>query len=287
MSNYKHRGYNQKKRRNEEENTSDSVTGASSDILQMFKTFQIELDAKHDKHERLVKKSRDVTIESKRIIFLLHRVTSSGDNEEILQEAEKRLSALLKTSLSEIALELNKREVYQYLRAFTAGLQEFVEAVSFYHYLRNGNLISLEEVYGPVFSVHAIEVIATDSEKDKEDIRPHLGLCDMLTPVDYVLGICDLTGELMRKCINSVGTGDIDEPFKLSVILQSIYEALMVCGNHSKELKRKLFTLKCSLQKVENACYAIKIRGTETPKHMLADFFSTEDDFKEPEACDI
>lgn len=133
----------------------------------------------------------------------------------------------------------------------------------------------------------SVQAVDTDCEKNKEDIRPHLGLCDMLTPVDYVLGICDLTGELMRKCINSVGTGDIEEPFKLSLILQSIYEALMVCGNHSKELKRKLFTLKCSLQKVENACYAIKIRGTETPKHMLADFFSTEDDFKEPEACDI
>lgn len=37
--------------------------------------FQQELDTKHDKYERLVKISRDVTIESKRTIFLLHRVT--------------------------------------------------------------------------------------------------------------------------------------------------------------------------------------------------------------------
>jgi len=33
-----------------------------------------ELDAKHDKHERIVKLSRDVTVESKRTIFLLHRI---------------------------------------------------------------------------------------------------------------------------------------------------------------------------------------------------------------------
>lgn len=37
--------------------------------------FQQELDTKHDKYERLVKISRDITIESKRTIFLLHRVT--------------------------------------------------------------------------------------------------------------------------------------------------------------------------------------------------------------------
>ena len=32
------------------------------------------LDARHDKHERIVKFSRDITIESKRAIFLLHRI---------------------------------------------------------------------------------------------------------------------------------------------------------------------------------------------------------------------
>ena len=41
----------------------------------VFRQYQIELDRKHDKHERLVKLSRDVTIESKRIIFLLQRLT--------------------------------------------------------------------------------------------------------------------------------------------------------------------------------------------------------------------
>lgn len=35
--------------------------------------FQLELDTRHDKYERLVKLSRDITIESKRTIFLLHR----------------------------------------------------------------------------------------------------------------------------------------------------------------------------------------------------------------------
>ena len=33
------------------------------------------LDLKHDKQERIVKLSRDITAESKKIIFLLHRIT--------------------------------------------------------------------------------------------------------------------------------------------------------------------------------------------------------------------
>lgn len=121
----------------------------------------------------------------------------------------------------------------------------------------------------------------------KESIKAELPLSDLLTPLDYVLGIADLTGELMRKCINSVGIGDMEEPFKLCTLLQNTYDGLLVCSGYSRELNRKLYTFKCSLRKVENACYAIKIRGTEIPKHMLADFFSAEDEYKESVECDL
>jgi predicted translin family RNA/ssDNA-binding protein len=36
------------------------------------------LDARHDQHERIFKLSRDITIESKRAIFLLHRIQGSA-----------------------------------------------------------------------------------------------------------------------------------------------------------------------------------------------------------------
>lgn len=44
-----------------------------SPVAQAFLQYKTQLDTKHDKHEALVKISRDVTIESKRIIFHLHR----------------------------------------------------------------------------------------------------------------------------------------------------------------------------------------------------------------------
>ncbi|CAB1338704.1 unnamed protein product [Coregonus sp. 'balchen'] len=80
--------------------------------------FQQDLDTKHDKHERLVKLSRDITIESKRTIFLLHRVTSVPDVEEVLNEADLKLDGVrLKIRL--IAEELRGEDLYQYHRAFT------------------------------------------------------------------------------------------------------------------------------------------------------------------------
>ena len=46
-----------------------------SPVIKLFRGYQHQLDKKHDKHERVVKLSRDITIESKRVIFLLHRIS--------------------------------------------------------------------------------------------------------------------------------------------------------------------------------------------------------------------
>ncbi|KAG8979854.1 hypothetical protein FRB90_007870, partial [Tulasnella sp. 427] len=44
-----------------------------------FESFRDELDQHHDRRERLIKTSRDVTILSKKIIFSLHRLLTDGD----------------------------------------------------------------------------------------------------------------------------------------------------------------------------------------------------------------
>lgn len=41
-------------------------------VTKAFRGYAQELDDKHDRYERILKQSRDVTIESKRLIFLLH-----------------------------------------------------------------------------------------------------------------------------------------------------------------------------------------------------------------------
>lgn len=45
-----------------------------SDVVKLFKQYATKLDDKQDRYERIVHISRDITIESKRVIFLLHQV---------------------------------------------------------------------------------------------------------------------------------------------------------------------------------------------------------------------
>ena len=64
-------------------------------VQKMFGEISVYLDSRHDKKERIVKLSRDITIESKRIIFCLHRIKNEDDtNKDSIIEAEKRLADL-------------------------------------------------------------------------------------------------------------------------------------------------------------------------------------------------
>ncbi|XP_020777013.1 translin-associated protein X [Boleophthalmus pectinirostris] len=260
---------------------SDANVNVSSPIIAAFKVFQQELDTKHDKYERLVKISRDITIESKRTIFLLHRVTSVPDVEGILSEADVKLD-LVRQKIGLIADELRGEDIYQFHRAFTPGIQEYVEAVSFQHFIRHRSLISLEEINARLVFMRA------EKENVKVPVEAAPGgthvLTFQVTPSDYLLGVADLTGELMRLCISSVGNGDIDTPFQLSQFLRQIHDGFSYIGNTGPyEVSKKLHTLRQSLGKVEDACYTLRVRGSEIPKHMLADVFTSRNTIMDPE----
>lgn len=63
----------------------------------------------------------------------------------------------------------------------------------------------------------------------------------------------------MRMYINSVGDGDIDTPFEVSQFLCQVYDGFSFIDYAGPyEVSKKLYNLKQSLAKVENACYTLK-----------------------------
>lgn len=276
-------GYNKQKRDEERKNVD-----FNSPIIQAFSTFQKELDEKHDRYERLVKLSRDITIESKRIIFLLHRITGDADKDDITREAFERLSTIQSLHLSKIAEELVSQDISQFLHAFTAGLQEYIEAVAFYVYVKEARLVTkseMEERYlqlkrssatekGDPMSEDTADSADTTESEDKQKVETSCGepLSFEIPPLEFVLGLADFTGELMRLCINSIGNGDLELPFEAVDFLRKVYDGFQLIGNQAgRELTRKVRTLRQSLWKVENVCYTLQVRGSEIPKHMLLD----------------
>lgn len=247
-----------------------------SRFMEIFQNYREELDAKHDKHERLVKLSRDCTIHSKRTIFLLHRFTSETKKDEILLEADEKFKEILEI-LKLIADELVGEDPDKYRSAYSPGVQEFVEAITYYMFLKSGKLISLEETRKYLtFQMEAKEQATDNAEEAKGDSDKEMEVEDSelilpLDPLDYVLGVADLTGELMRMCINAVGSGNLQElPFEILPFVRAVHCGFQSLRPVTREIPRKLFVLRSSLAKIEQVCYTLKVRGSEIPKHMLA-----------------
>jgi hypothetical protein len=45
---------------------------------------------------------------------------------------------------------------------------------------------------------------------------------ESLSVVDYLLGLADFTGELMRSCLNAVADGNTTYPFEVAPVLRSL-----------------------------------------------------------------
>uniref|UniRef100_A0A2C9JER1 Translin-associated protein X n=1 Tax=Biomphalaria glabrata TaxID=6526 RepID=A0A2C9JER1_BIOGL len=143
----------------------DSSLSKDSPIFKAFNIFREELDNRNNRHERIVKISRDITIESKRIIFLLQRVTGSEESEKVFAEAKDKILDLNRTKFLELAHELHGQDPYQFVRAYSPGLQEYIEAVTFYHYLHSEELIGLERIQADlIYLVKAQDAPGLSSE---------------------------------------------------------------------------------------------------------------------------
>ncbi|XP_071443944.1 translin-associated protein X isoform X2 [Hetaerina americana] len=262
-----------------------------SPVLRSFRVYAQELDRKHDKYERLVKISRDITIESKRIIFLLHSADKESKKAAALSEAEARLANLISTHFKNIAKELEGEDPYQFVRAYYPALQEYVEATTFYQYLMDSTLCHWKDIQKKlIYSVTAEKKCDEDAEGEELTVEGDLTLKEaelvaLLPPIDYVMGVADLTGELMRKCINSLGSGDISICHQTCSFVREIYRGFLgveysSCGY----LGSKLNVLRASLGKMESSCYELTVRGTEIPTHLLAETITRKaigDDFND------
>ncbi|KAH6615444.1 Translin family-domain-containing protein [Chaetomium sp. MPI-SDFR-AT-0129] len=266
----------------------------------MFESLREELDQHHDRRERIVKASRDITSLSKKIIFSLQRVRKIESQlpNNIQSEVDSRLADISKL-LASIAPEIQGINRYRYSRSLMC-LEELVEALTFAHYLRTQALIGHAELdptiedltrKGAVISEDEPMADAGDPAGNAEkDEPPAVNVPTVtLTQDDYLYGVFDLTGEMMRFATTSTaltGTmasgqtgkdGGDDEPRTIVQDMHELgtfFEMLPVGPGNKFQWEKKLEVTRQSVQKVERLGYDRVIRGSERPKGWIPDLSS-------------
>ncbi|OSX67791.1 hypothetical protein POSPLADRAFT_1129470 [Postia placenta MAD-698-R-SB12] len=231
-------------------------------IVNVFDTFRDELDDYHDRRERLIKSSRDVTNLSKKVIFLLHRMMTEDASESDDHALSMRAVSRAKEKLRDIQKlfagmreEVAGDKFWRYQRNVSPGLQEYIEALSFARYLEFRTLISYDEVQKTI---------------SDEDGKPYFPL-----PMeDYLLGLADLTGELMRYAISSISRrGGRSKASEVCVFVRGLTIDFEVFVPSFRELRKKQQVTSQSLEKIEDVAYAIAVRSSEydLPPELLDD----------------
>ncbi|PVH95873.1 Translin [Periconia macrospinosa] len=259
---------------------------ATSPFMPMFENFRKELDEHHDRRERIIKASRDITAASKKIIFTLQRVRKLGlPVPQFVVKGNAQYWETIEKQYQSISADVQGLNAYRYGNNITGGNQEFMEALSFQHYLENQTLVSYEEAKSKIASMSGA------------------GGAVLLTPEDYVLGIFDMVGELMRFSITTMATNgklptgesktaesgkqkshedemDVDqeprvadgtgEPRNVLSDLRALRLQLEMFepsgGRFETDVRKKADVMRECVDKVEKALYGLTVRGTERPK---------------------
>ncbi len=182
-----------------------------------FAKLRKEVKGYDSERERLIKKSRDVLKLSKRVIYAVHR-DEMGEAGRLMKEMERE-----KKELNKIA---RHSQGLLFEGSYKVAIQEYVEAVLYYHFVREGRLV------------------------------------DVNVPVDYfVLGLADLPGELVRKAVFLAGKGKVEAVVRIKELVDEVYGELLKFDFRNNEIRRKVDAVKYDLRKLEDLVLDLKLKG--------------------------
>ena len=175
-----------------------------------------------DEMHNLDLKREEVIQTSRHIINLSKQIIYAAQRNDMKDAASsvKEIEKLVK--------KLRKVNINTDTSINSVAFQEYVEAISFYEFAKN----------------------------KKIPTRASLGV----SAEDYLSGLCDLTGELVRKAVYDVIHKKFDEAAKIKELVHDIYGEFLKLHLRNGELRKKSDAIKWNLKKLEEVMYDISMK---------------------------
>ncbi|MEM4336973.1 MAG: hypothetical protein QXG86_03135 [Candidatus Woesearchaeota archaeon] len=170
---------------------------------------------------------RDRIIKDSRNVLKLSKMIIYSLHREELNKAEKYLKSI-KEELSNLKKHAKKNPELLCLPSYKVAFQEYVEAAAYFHLLKSKRLIT----------------------------RKELGV----SAEQYILGVCDLIGELVRKAVNSAIRENYKTAFEIREFVSEIYALLLGFDFRNGELRKKFDSIKYELKKLDEIVLDLKLK---------------------------
>ena len=171
-------------------------------------------------------KQREILIKKSRDIIRLSKLIIYSVHRDDLDSAARQISKIEKDKKEfEKITKHDCKLIYE--ASYTAAIQEYVEASCFFEFVKNRNIPS----------------------KNKLGVSTE----------EYLLGLCDLTGELARRAVVHAMT-DFEEVTRIKGIIESIFGEFLKFDLRNGNLRKKSDSIKWNLKKIEEVIYDISLR---------------------------
>ncbi len=170
---------------------------------------------------------RELVIRKSRDIIKLSKQIIYSIHRNDIKQASK-LSIEIKKELNNLH-KLTKIPKLLYEGSVKVAVMEFVEAIAYLEFIKNKKI--------PPFTKDYINIDY------------------------YLMGLCDLTGELTRKAVNSAINGDYKGVKKIKELVENIYGQFIQLDIRDNELRRKFDSIKWDLKKLEDLVCELKLKN--------------------------
>jgi len=171
---------------------------------------------------------RELLIKDSRNVIKTSKLIIYSLHRKELKEAESFVLQI-KKELAELEKHISLHDELKYSPSYKIAVQEYVEAMAFFIFINEKKLASRKE-------------LNVDAEA-------------------YVLGICDLTGELVRKAINSAISKDFKMASEIKDFVSELYGELLKFDFRNGLMRKKFDSIKYDLRKLEDLVYDLKTKG--------------------------
>jgi len=186
----------------------------------------VEFDEIRLNLERIDSQREKVIKKSRDVVRLSKQLIYSVHRNEI-HKAEK-FKEEIKTKLKEV-VDLTKDYPHLYYSgSIKVAEQEYVEALTFLGYVKDDKLVGKNELN--------------------------------VSDENYLAGLCDLTGELVRYAINSAIKEKYEVAVKVKDFVTELYFDLSKFDFRNGELRRKYDSIKYDLKKLEDLVFQLKVK---------------------------
>lgn len=166
------------------------------------------------------------------------------NREEVIQKSRDTIK------LSKLIIYSLHRDDIKQASLIIKDIKEKIKSLSLICYDTNINQTALQE--------YAEAICYFEFIKNKKiPIPKEIGI----DSINYLCGLSDLTGELMRKAVNEAINNNFLQVIEIKNLIEEIYCQFLQLNLRNGELRKKSDAIKWNLQKVEEIIYSAEIQG--------------------------